>query len=71
MTQFRQELALTKLNIEYLVQFPRLRSFRALIKKHVYFTCTGDLDGVKVFAVYLLLVWWMANSKRIITLFRE
>ncbi|HAU8294440.1 TPA: ATP-binding protein [Vibrio vulnificus] len=69
-TQFRQELALTKLNIEYLVHF-QLRSFRALIKNTFISPVPVIWTGLKVFAVYLLLVWWMANSKRIITLFRE
>ncbi len=69
-TQFRQELILTKLNLEYLVHF-QIRSFRALIKNTFISPVPVIWTGLKVFAVYLLLVWWMANSKRIITLFRE
>ncbi|RJX66458.1 ATP-binding protein [Vibrio sinensis] len=68
-TQFKQEWQLTKLNAEYVVYF-QIRSFKALIKDIFISPIPVIWAALKVLFIYFGLVWWLANSKRLIDLFR-
>ncbi|MFA0230818.1 ATP-binding protein, partial [Vibrio sp. 10N.261.45.A7] len=68
-TQFKQEWELTKLNIEYLVYF-QIRSFKALVKDIFISPVPVIGASLKVLFIYFGLVWWLANSTRLIELFR-
>ncbi|EGU30620.1 AAA family ATPase [Vibrio scophthalmi] len=68
-TQFKQEWQLTKLNAEYIVYF-QIRSFKALIKDIFISPIPVIWAAFKVLFIYFGLVWWLANSKRLIDLFR-
>ncbi|PMI83296.1 AAA family ATPase, partial [Vibrio splendidus] len=68
-TQFKQEWELTKLNIEYLVYF-QIRSFKALVKDIFISPVPVIWASLKVLFIYFGLVWWLANSTRLIELFR-
>ncbi|WP_282064454.1 ATP-binding protein [Vibrio rotiferianus] len=69
-TQFKQEWRQTQLNAEYLLFF-QIRSFQSLIKEILISPIPVVWAGIKVLFIYFGLVWWLTNSKRIITLFRE
>lgn len=69
-TQFKQEWQQTQLNIEYLVFF-QLRSFKSLLEQVLISPIPVIWAGLKVLFIYFGLVWWLANSKRLITLFKE
>ncbi|WP_045498421.1 ATP-binding protein [Vibrio hyugaensis] len=69
-TQFKQEWRQTQLNAEYLLFF-QIRSFQSLIKEVFISPIPVLWAGIKVLFIYFGLVWWLTNSKRIITLFRE
>ncbi|PIB17170.1 ATP-binding protein [Vibrio rotiferianus] len=69
-TQFKQEWRQTQLNAEYLLFF-QIRSFQSLIKEILISPIPVLWAGLKVLFIYFGLVWWLTNSKRIITLFRE
>ncbi|UTZ30816.1 ATP-binding protein [Vibrio campbellii] len=69
-TQFKQEWRQTQLNVEYLLFF-QIRAFKSLIKEIMISPIPVIWAGTKVLFIYLGLFWWLANSKRIITLFRE
>ncbi|MBA5763506.1 ATP-binding protein [Vibrio sp. 404] len=68
-TQFKQEWQLTKHNAEYLVYF-QIRSFQSLIKDIFISPIPVIWAALKVLFIYFGLVWWLANSKRLIDLFR-
>ncbi|MGR5175229.1 AAA family ATPase [Vibrio parahaemolyticus] len=68
-TQFRQELSITKLNAEYFVYF-HLRSFKTLIKEIFISPIPVIWAGIKVFIIYSLLMWWLANEKRLFEQFK-
>ncbi|ROV60790.1 ATP-binding protein [Vibrio ponticus] len=68
-TQFKQEWQLTKLNVEYLVYF-QIRSFKSLVAEIFISPIPVIWAATKVLLIYFGLVWWLANSKRLIDLFR-
>ncbi|OLQ95365.1 AAA family ATPase [Vibrio ponticus] len=68
-TQFKQEWQLTKLNVEYLVYF-QIRSFKSLVAEIFISPIPVIWAATKVLFIYFGLVWWLANSKRLIDLFR-
>lgn len=68
-TQFKQEWQLTKLNVEYLVYF-QIRSFKSLFAEIFISPIPVIWAATKVLFIYFGLVWWLANSKRLIDLFR-
>lgn len=69
-TQFKQEWRQTRLNLEYLAYF-QLRSFKSLISDVFISPIPVIWAGIKVLFIYFGLVWWLANSKRLIALFKE
>ncbi len=69
-TQFKQEWRLTQLNVEYLLYF-QLRSFKALVADIFISPIPVLWAASKVLFIYFGLVWWLANSKRLIDLFRH
>ncbi|WP_159656544.1 ATP-binding protein [Vibrio atypicus] len=69
-TQFKQELKQTQLNIEYLAYF-QLRSFKSLLGEVFISPIPVIWAGLKVLFIYFGLVWWLANSKRLIGLFKQ
>ncbi|GAB2660412.1 AAA family ATPase [Vibrio panuliri] len=69
-TQFKQEWRLTQLNVEYLLYF-QLRSFKALVADIFISPIPVLWAASKVLFIYFGLVWWLANSKRLIDLFRQ
>lgn len=68
--QLKQEWQLTLLNAEYLFYF-QLRSFRALIEDIFVSPVPVVWAGIKVFFIYSVLMWWLANSARIIELYKN
>ncbi len=69
-TQFKQELTLTTLNAEYWLYF-QLRSFKSLVDDLFISPIPVIWAATKVFFIYLALTWWLANSQKIILLFKE
>lgn len=69
-TQFKRELALTELNGQYLFYF-QLRSFKTLIEDLLISPIPVIWAGLKVLFIYYILVWWLANSTRLIGLFKS
>ncbi len=69
-TQFKQEWQHTQLNLEYLVYF-QLRSFKSLLSEVLISPIPVIWAGLKVLFIYFGLVWWLTNSKRLITLFKQ
>lgn len=69
-TQFKQEWLQTRLNIEYLAYF-QLRSFKSLLSEVLISPIPVIWAGLKVLFIYFGLVWWLANSKRLISLFKQ
>ncbi|MGD8111765.1 AAA family ATPase [Vibrio sp. TRT 17S01] len=69
-TQFKQEWNQTKLNAQYLLHF-QLRSFRALINDILISPIPVVWAALKVLFIYFGLAWWLANSKRLIEVFRQ
>ncbi len=69
-TQFKQEWQLTKHNIEYLIYF-QIRSFKSLVGEILISPIPVIWAAIKVLFIYFGLVWWLANSKRLIDLFRQ
>ncbi len=68
--QLKQEWQLTLLNAEYLFYF-QLRSFRSLIQDTFVSPVPVVWAGIKVFFIYSILMWWLANSTRIINLYKN
>ncbi len=68
-TQFKQEWTLTKLNAQYALYF-QLRSFTALVNDLLISPIPVIWSGTKVFFIYLVLTWWLTNSKRLIQGFK-
>ena len=68
--QLKQEWQLTLLNAEYLFYF-QLRSFRALIEDIFVSPVPVVWAGIKIFFIYSVLMWWLANSVRIISLYKN
>ncbi|GAL36610.1 Cdc6-related protein [Vibrio maritimus] len=64
-TQFKQELEITRLNAEYFVFF-QLRSLKTLIKEIFISPIPVIWVGVQVFFIYSVLMWWLANQKKAI-----
>lgn len=69
-TQFKQEWMITRLKGEFLIYW-QIRSFKALIKDAFISPIPLIWAVIKVLFIYLILTWWIANSKRLIVLFRE
>ncbi|OIQ26323.1 AAA family ATPase [uncultured Vibrio sp.] len=69
-TQFKQELKLVKVNLEYLTYF-QLRSFRSFVEDLFISPVPVIWVGIKVLFIYFLLMWWLRNSGRIINLFHD
>ncbi len=69
-TQLKEELYLTRLNAEYLVVF-QLRSFKKLISDFFISPIPVVWAGLKVFFIYLVLSWWLANSGRLVEAFKQ
>ncbi|WP_456297400.1 ATP-binding protein [Vibrio sp. AK197] len=69
-TQFKLEWNLTLLNAEYLLYF-QLRSFQALVRDLMISPIPVIWAGIKVLLIYCVLIWWLTNSKRLITLFHR
>ncbi|OEF30167.1 ATP-binding protein [Vibrio rumoiensis] len=69
-TQFKAELHLTELNAQYLL-FYQLQSFKAFIKDLTISPVPVIAMVVKLFIVYLLLSWWLRNSRGMIQHFRK
>lgn len=69
-TQFRYERELTRLNIEYLTYF-QIRSFAQLFNDLLISPVPVVVVVLKVFAIYLLLTWWLRNSRRLVSHFKE
>ncbi|RTZ16833.1 ATP-binding protein [Vibrio aquaticus] len=69
-TQFKHELLLTQLNAQYLLHF-QLRSFKALLGDVLISPIPVIWAGFKVLFIYFGLVWWLANNRRLIALFKE
>ncbi|CAH0525957.1 AAA family ATPase [Vibrio hippocampi] len=63
--QFKQELKLTQYNIEYFI-FYQIRSFKLLFDELLISPIPVVWVGIKVFVIYLLLMWWLANSGRML-----
>lgn len=68
--QFKKELELIRLKTEYLTYF-QLRSFKSFVRDIYISPVPVIVVGLKVFLVYLLLTWWLANNKRFLNGFRE
>ncbi|MGF1755541.1 ATP-binding protein [Vibrio makurazakiensis] len=68
-TQFKQEWTLTQLNARYALYF-QLRSFKSLISDLLISPIPVIWSGTKVFFTYLILMWWLANSTRLIQAFK-
>ncbi len=68
--QFQHEWQLTTLNLEYLVHY-QLQSFKSLFNDILVSPIPVIWVGLKVLMIYFALVWWLANSQRLITLFKE
>lgn len=68
--QFKKEWENTRLNMKYLVFF-QIRSVKALIGEVLISPVPVIWVGVKVFFIYLVLAWWLKNSKRLINLFYQ
>ncbi|MFA0438868.1 AAA family ATPase [Vibrio sp. 10N.222.51.C12] len=69
-TQFKQELKLTTLNVEYFV-FLQFISLKTLIKEIFISPIPVIWAGIKVFFIYSLLMWWLANQKRLFEQFKN
>ncbi|WP_117235533.1 AAA family ATPase [Vibrio maerlii] len=69
-TQLKEELYLTQLNAEYLIIF-QLRSFKKLISDFFISPIPIVWAGLKVFFIYILLSWWLANSGRLVEGFKK
>ncbi|CAM2890655.1 ATP-binding protein [Vibrio mytili] len=69
-TQFKQEWRQTELNVQYSIYF-QIRSFQSLVNEILISPVPVVWAGIKVLFIYFGLIWWLANSKRIINLFRE
>lgn len=69
-TQFKQEWHQTRLNLEYWIHF-QLRSFKSLVGEVLISPIPVIWAALKVLFIYFGLVWWLANSKRLINLFKE
>lgn len=68
-TQFQAEWQLTRLNAQYLL-FYQIESFRDFIDDLTISPVPFIAMLVKLMFVYLLLSWWLRNSKEIIRHFR-
>lgn len=68
-TQFKQEFEITRLNAEYFVFF-QLRSLKTLIKEIFISPVPVIWVGVQVFFIYSILMWWLANEKRLFEQFK-
>lgn len=68
--QFKAELALTRLNIQYFI-YHQIRSFRLFISD--FFISPIPVLSVlfKMCLVLLALKWWLSNSKRLLERLRE
>ena len=64
-TQFNIELELAKLNAEYLMLF-QIQSFKHFLKDLTISPVPVLFALFKLFLVYLVLSWWLANSKNIL-----
>ncbi|GAM70079.1 cdc6-related protein [Vibrio sp. JCM 19236] len=69
-TQFKLEWYITRLNGEFLVHW-QIRSFKGLIKDIFISPIPVIWAGLKVLFIYFALTWWLANSKRLIEVFRK
>ncbi|MCK6264977.1 ATP-binding protein [Vibrio sp. ZSDE26] len=68
--QFNQEWALVQVNLEYMVYF-QVRSFGAFLQDLFISPVPVIWVALKVFAIYFVLTWWLTNSQRLISIFRE
>ncbi|MGR5502729.1 ATP-binding protein [Vibrio sp. DNB22_10_4] len=68
-TQFKQEWRITQLNAEYFLFF-QLRSLKTLIKEIFISPVPVIWVGVQVFIIYSLLMWWLANQRRLFEQFK-
>ncbi|TEW55622.1 ATP-binding protein [Psychromonas sp. RZ22] len=68
--QFKSELALTRLNIQYFI-YHQVRAFKLFISD--FFISPIPVFSVlfKILLVLLVLKWWLSNSKRLIDKLRE
>ncbi|MCW8348527.1 ATP-binding protein [Vibrio sp. ZSDZ65] len=69
-TQFKQELKLTTLNAEYFV-FLQFISIKTLVKEIFISPIPVIWAALKVFFIYSLLMWWLANQKRLFEQFKQ
>ncbi|PMJ92104.1 AAA family ATPase [Vibrio sp. 10N.261.55.A7] len=69
-TQFKQELRLVRVNLEYLAYF-QLRSFQTFVNDLFISPVPVIWVGIKVLVIYSLLMWWLRNSTRLIALFHD
>ncbi|KQH84227.1 AAA family ATPase [Vibrio furnissii] len=67
-TQFKRELKQVQLNLEYLLLF-QIRSFQSLVNDLLISPVPFIWSVCKVLFIYILLVWWLRNSKHLIDLF--
>ncbi|PCD85569.1 ATP-binding protein [Vibrio mediterranei] len=63
-TQFKQELRISTLNAEYFIFF-QLRSLKTLVKEIFISPVPVIWVGIKVFFIYCILMWWLANQRRL------
>ncbi|GMQ46553.1 ATP-binding protein [Vibrio sp. 10N] len=69
-TQFKQEWHITQLNSEYFLFF-QLRSLKTLIKEIFISPVPVIWVGLQVFLIYSLLMWWLANERRLFDQFKS
>ncbi len=69
-TQFKQELSLTNLNMQYFLHF-KVRSFKTLASDLLISPIPVIWAVLKIVLIYFVLAWWLSNSQRIIELFRR
>ncbi|MCJ2376566.1 ATP-binding protein [Vibrio sp. ZSDZ34] len=68
--QFTQEWRISRLNVEYFI-YLQVRSLKALITDLFISPIPVIWAGLKVFAIYLALMWWLANHSRLYDQYRE
>lgn len=69
-TQFKNELWLTSLNAQYLIYY-QVRSFNSLTNELLISPIPVIWTGIKVIAVYLVLMWWLARSRGLIAAYKS
>ncbi|MCE9679952.1 AAA family ATPase [Shewanella sp. AS1] len=69
-TQFKKEFQLARLNTEYLILF-QIQSFKAFLRDLTISPVPILAAFFKLLLLYLLLNWWLKNSKKVIQHLRQ